>query len=557
VSKFIAIDLDTRGVYIVGGTARSAGVKVEHALTWAGTEAEGSPPVFSPETAASFGEQLRDRLRAAGIPPAPVLVSVPRDRVVLKEVRYPVVPPTEEPALVRFQAMKELSDSPDDILLDYVPLQSGSTAAERLSLVVVLRKDLYAAIRTLCESAELKLLAVTPRPYAIAAGLALAFASGAAPAPEATGEAVAVLSVGPTGGEFTIVRNGEVVFTKSVLAPVLASEGMLLAEVRRNLAMYAGANPGHPAQALYVAEADDAWAGRLRTALSLPVHAYDPLFGSSAVVPEAARSRFAGAAGLLAAAAGELPINFASPRQPRREADPRRWQLAFAALAGLLLFGACAAFGWWKLDAADRRIAQLTEERDARKMQLEALEPDAKRLAAADAWKARKVNWLDELFDLADRFTAASGEMYASSISAKAIPPNPKTGKQDHQATLDVRVWAKTPDPVNSLLAAIDRDAVDPAPKDPRNPSRFYVGVDKLIGGTTQGEAGMKEFTVFAKVNGRPAEKYTRAPSFSPPSRKGYPPAVAPPRAKEPEADRSEAEPDDPEDRKAPPPREK
>lgn len=553
MSKFIAVDLDTQGVFAVAGTVRAGAVRVEQAVAWAGPEAEGGPPPLNPESAVRFGEQLRERLRAGGLGSAPVLVCVPRDRVVLKEVRYPVVPPAEEPAVVRFQALKELSDAPEDIVLDYVPLREGAASGERLSLVVVLRKEVYAAIRGMCEAAGLKLVAVTPRPFAVAAGLTRAIAEGTAPPPDPAGEAVAVLSVGPAGGEFTIVRDGEVLFTKSVLAPVLAGEAMLQAEVRRNLAVFAGANPGHPVRALYVAGADEEWAARLRPALAVPVYSYDPLAGAVSSVAGPARGRFAGAAGLLAARAGELPINFVSPREPRVEADPARKQLLVAGLAAALLLAAGGAFGWWQLDRADRRVAELTAERDLAKRQLDALEPDAKRLAALDAWKARQVNWLDELFDLADRFPAKDG-IYAASLTGKAVPPNPKTGKQDHQATLELKVWARTPEPVNALLAAFDRDAVDPAPKDPRNPARYYVGVDKLIGGPAQGDSSLKEYTVFAKVNGRPAEKYTRAPTFSPPSRKGYPPAAAPPRPKEPEPSEDAA---DPADRQAPPPREK
>src|SRR5262249_43999278 len=148
------------GIFVVAGSTRGSQAKVEQALSW--TDADGeAPPPFSSETAKRIGEQLRDKLRAAGIAPAPVLVSIGRGRVILKELRYPAVPPTEEPAVVRFQAMKELSDAPDDVIIDYTPLSNGAPEGERRSMAVVVRKELFGAIQQMCAAANLRLAAVT------------------------------------------------------------------------------------------------------------------------------------------------------------------------------------------------------------------------------------------------------------------------------------------------------------------------------------------------------------------------------------------------------------
>src|SRR5437868_793581 len=124
------------------------------------------------------------RLKAAGVGSAPVLVALGRDRVVLKELRYPAVPPAEEPNVVRFQALKEISDGADEVVLDYTPLTNGAPEGERRSMAVVVRKDLYNAIQAMCAAANLRLAAVTPKPYAVAAGLYRAFATGATSPPE-------------------------------------------------------------------------------------------------------------------------------------------------------------------------------------------------------------------------------------------------------------------------------------------------------------------------------------------------------------------------------------
>ena len=526
MAKFIAIDLDPQGVFVVSGSARSGHAKVEQAVAWDGTDGE-PPPALTPETARQIGEQLRDRLRVAGLGAAPVLVALGRDRVVLKELRYPAVPAAEEPNVVRFQALKELSDAADDVVLDYAPLSNGTPEGERQSMAVVVRKDLFTAIQTMCAAANLRLAAVTPRPYAVAAGLYRAFATEATTPPESRTEAVAALTLGPGGGEFTVIRNGEVTFTVAVPGPVASSEPMLLSQLRRNLTVYAGSNPAHPIQALYVAEAGG-WAGRFRSALGIPVHTYDPLAGAVPAVPEPIRGRFAGAVGLLAAKATEaMPINFAQPRQPRAEVDPKRNQIMLAVLAVILLLGAGGFFGYMKLTAADDELSRLA----ARKKQLESditrLEPDAKRLAAARQWQSRRVVWLDELFDMADRFPDKADGFYAEIFHAQAPVPDSKTGKQQNQGELTIKMAARDNNAVDNLLHALDADNTDPKRKN-------YVGWVKSIKGFSQDDPRAREITIQGRVNHRPPDEFTRFPTFTPPSRKNYPPAPGrlPPRGR-------------------------
>ena len=71
-------------------------------------------------------------LKKAGISAAPVLASIGRERVILKEIRHPPVPTKEEPALVRFQTAKELSESPDDVIIDYTPLSDPAAPGGRM-----------------------------------------------------------------------------------------------------------------------------------------------------------------------------------------------------------------------------------------------------------------------------------------------------------------------------------------------------------------------------------------------------------------------------------------
>ncbi|MBY0513044.1 MAG: hypothetical protein K2P78_03930, partial [Gemmataceae bacterium] len=345
-----------------------------------------------------------------------------------------------------------------------------------------------------------------------------ALAAGTAPAPEHAGGAVAVLTAGPAGGEVVVVRNGEVVFTRAVPAPVVASEPLLVGHVRRDLAVYAGQSPGHPVKAVYVAEVGlGGWANRLRTSLGVPVHAYDPLDGTAPDVPQTLRGRFAGAAGLLAAkAADTLPINFAAPRQPKAEANPKKQLALLAVLAALILVGAGGAFVYMLVSQADEDVAKLERQKATLKKDIADLEPVGKQYEAVEQWQTREVVWLDELYDMTDRFP--SGGVLLTQLDATPILPD-KTGKQDAQFRLSLRLSTTRPETVDALITAIEKDS---------GGKKFYRETDKK----TQQDV----MTVSTKVLRRDPSEYVRRPVFQTPPRKLYAPSRDDAAAKEKDA---------------------
>ena len=144
--------------------------------------------------------------------------------------------------------------------------------------------------------------------------------------------------------------------------------------------------------------------------------------------------------------------------------------------------------------------------------------PDRERLKAADQWRAREVNYLDELYDLADRLPA-DDRLRVTKIEAVASRVD-KGGKQDAQAQLKVFVGAKGPEPASALLTAFDRD--NTAGK------KYYVGSQKLVGGLATGNTAYNQlFTLVTKVNHREPGEYTRSAAFTPPPRRGGPPPAA------------------------------
>src|SRR5262249_41700501 len=131
MARYLALDWDSGQLIVLAADVGKAGVALERVLAWP----ESQPP--GPTNAESIGQRLKDQLADAKIAAAPLLVAVGRDRLVLKEIRFPTVPLHEEPAIVRFQAVKEFSES-DDAVIDYQA--TDAEPGERKALAVALKK---------------------------------------------------------------------------------------------------------------------------------------------------------------------------------------------------------------------------------------------------------------------------------------------------------------------------------------------------------------------------------------------------------------------------------
>jgi hypothetical protein len=443
LARYLVIDWDYQQLKILSATVSRGGVRIDKAVA---LEETHSP---NPADAPMLGQLLRDRLKTAGIAPAPAMICVGRDRVIVKELRFPAVPAHEEPGLVRLQVVKELNEPADEVVIDYAVTDEVGSGGQRQALAIVLRRELLNAYKTMCQAAGLKLVAVAPRALGTAACLRRL-------APGVPGDAaVACLIVDKNWAEFSIIKGEHLRLARSLaVGPTLAGE------VRRTLAVFSGQGLNQPVQAFYLADSGEqaAFRERLQSLAGVPVQTVDPLAGAADVqVPAEARGSFAGAVGVLYSQAERagLPINFMQPKQPRAPRDIGKRRLigaaAVAAVALIGVVGVCYA----KLAARDQKLDELFQEKNNLDRELLTFEDDVKRLKAFDDLSNSGVVWLDELYDLTDRFPD-TGSIRLTQFTGDPLTRGKDTDKA--VARLDLKGISREHAPVDALLAKFKSD---------------------------------------------------------------------------------------------------
>lgn len=396
MAQYLAIDWHQDQLHLVLGSVSKGRTQVKRAVVFDETQ--------NPESGdlALLGEMLRSRIKEAGIAPAPVIACVGRDKVILKEVTYPPVAPHEEPALIRMQVHKELTESPGSVVIDYVPLES-TTPGQKRALAFILPRKLFHRYEEICRTAGLRLLALTPRPFGLAACLKeVAGTTATVPAPASPNSPVAMVTLGNRWGEFCVLRGQEVIQTRSLtVGPNLA------AEIRRNLVVYAAQTRQPPVEAVYLAlgSPQPALVGQLQDRLEIPIHTFDPFAGAEAPeLPTSSRGSFAGAVGLLHLQSQSLdtPVNFTRPKEPKPpKQELNTLQVAMVVLgASLLLVLTLFAYRHF-VTRKQQELAQLQEKTRLQEMTLKRMEQEEECLKHLDNWDS--VAWVDELYEVAKR----------------------------------------------------------------------------------------------------------------------------------------------------------
>lgn len=445
MAKYIVLDWEAGRLRVLAATLQRGNVRVTRAGSW---EEAGTP---NPAEAEALGVRLRERLREARIGAAPVIACVGRDRVIVKDVRYPAAGATEEPALVRFQVVKELTDAADEVVLDYARL-ADEGGGERRAVAFVLRKELLAAYQTLCRSAGLKLEALAPRTFGTL-GCLERLGGGAGVAEGVAG----VVTVAKPWAEFAVVRGDALVFTRSLTAgPALAGE------VRRNLVVYAGQSPQHPVSGLFVVNGgpEAPVLPQFQQLMAVPVRDLDPWAAlasaeaGGALAPEERGSFSAGLGLLYLLARRPLPVNFVRPKQPGPARKADRGRIVAAAAAAAVLLGV-VGYCYSRLAARDRELDALLAQESDLDLQLGKMEDTSKRLKALEEWDGKSIDWLDELYDLTSYVDEPDG------LRLTEVAANPLDNKNKPRLAARMTLKGVTQNDrraVDQMVAELERD---------------------------------------------------------------------------------------------------
>jgi len=97
----------------------------------------------------------------------------------------------------------------------------------------------------------------------------------------------------------------------------------------------------------------------LAEALSVPVHAYDPLAGAVPAIPEDLRGRFAGPSASWRARLTIRSRSTSPRRGSPKHRDPGKKRLLIAVAAAVVLLSAGAALGYVVRGIADTRVEEM------------------------------------------------------------------------------------------------------------------------------------------------------------------------------------------------------
>jgi len=377
--RFVAIDLIDRSVRAVEVNAAADGLEVT------GLAAGTLPAPLSEMSADEAGRALAQVLRDGRIGAKQALLTIPRGLAVLKPLSLPHLEGEELVSAILLQAERELPFPPGEAHIDCIP--TGMTAASPTGvpaeesggvgvLLGAVQRGVIETYRSLAAEAGLSLRGLGLRPCATANALLFTGADTA-------GQFVALVDIGDTVTEISIVRDRHLVFSRSVTIgagpdvtrsadpttederPVVPEEpregtdeavgltlfhrwqGGLILEVRRSLEAFAVQPGGGPVSALYltgVGAADEALAGAIAEALATRVAVLDPferLDLSSRVKRQGEAGLAAFASALGAAVADCRPqvpgFDFLTPIQERLRKPRSKRPIAVAAAAVALL----------------------------------------------------------------------------------------------------------------------------------------------------------------------------------------------------------------------------
>lgn len=391
MSDWLVLDWEKQCLHGLEAEVSRAQVRVRQCfdISWP----EELDPTADPQAA---GQWLRKQLDQLGIQAKRVMISLPRDEAVVRQLEVPDVPDGDLPGLVRLQAETKTS-SIDRMVLDFLPLPRLIESPQRQVLTVAVLRDYLDVLQKIAAEAGLDVVRLGLSPIGTCELVARYETA------QKLSTSVGTMVVARHGARYEIsfLRDGHLLFTHSTQIagsdPVQSSR-MVLAEIRRSQGAL-GRLEVEVGRVWLVGllEENRHLLEAMRTGLKADVGLIDPWKDSGVhfgIKAEASsHAPFAGPLGMLLADGGPLvdAVDFLHPRKPVVRPDRRKqWIQVGVGVAVLLLVAAYFGMRSWA-KSLDQTIAERQAQSQRMEETLKRGAPTLKALNELEDWEAQAV----------------------------------------------------------------------------------------------------------------------------------------------------------------------
>lgn len=443
--KVVALDWDAKTLKAVEAVINAGGLRVQRVIS---VQIPGDVKCNEPD---SFGAFIKGVLHEKRFGTHQALMAVPRDKVILINLRVPQAPVGDLSNMVKLQASRELPFSVEEAVMDFAGSQAND-APEFLDLTVgAIQREAMGFFTQLAQKAGLHLVRLGLRPNS---GL-VSITRGLQPFSD---DRILFVDIGAQTTEISIFRWGRLTFSRAVSINIDTDAGSeparrsLLMEVLRTVEAYRAQDPNKLDQVIVAGDSGvEGWlVESLRGRFQAPASIYDPTWTVSIEKDRAQQmAGFCAVLGLLTGqAVPELGrFDFVNPKHPADLKAIRRKQVTIGACVAVV-----ALLAIWA--ASNTYIGSLSAEKKQLEVQIADLQKKIKegkqissRIESVQKWTDQEIVWVDLLKTLAEQMPG-NVDGYATKLQAKG---------QNRQVDLGLRVASMTlPNDLCSRLAVLE-----------------------------------------------------------------------------------------------------
>jgi len=409
--RFVAIDFDSTSVRIVHAKRTGKNTRIDALYSYptpAELDMDDAEAVgkFLGVTLKEFSRDSRTSLSRCG-----VLLSVPRQKAVLKPLTLPPgTPPEDMAAMVRFQVEKDLPFSPEESVIDYTATSHLDTAESANGgdpdvgvgvLVGAVTTEVVRHYQQIAEAAGVKLRRLGLRPYANMKCIDACMRRG-------DDETVMSVNITSDETEINVLKGSALAFCRSALVSVSKDDfdqrkqavEAVVREIVRSVHSYSSAQHQGEVTALLISGGtglEDQVLKAVESKLQVQCRLLAP--ASSMNLPTSGSgSAYAAAIGLAIAHQGQdLPFDFLNPKHPPIRHDARKVRVAvIAAAAVAAIIVIVTAINIYLGTLEEPLLADRALEKKLKKSTKSYKTLD-RRVQTVETWLKARTNWLDHL----------------------------------------------------------------------------------------------------------------------------------------------------------------